>query len=243
ELRGRQAVVAALQLQHRDHRDEVRVAAPLAEAVDRALDLDAPVVDRFDRVGDRQLAVVVAVDGERRRPQDRPGGVDAGPDARRNGAAPRVAEADEVDARVGRRARARSRRRAEGRDLRVPEAEALAGPEELLVARVRARPAALDVVHAEVVEALGDADLVLEREGDVLGLGAVAERRVVELDASHGRGPPMNASCSARTASSVYLSSTTTEILISEVEIICTLMPSAASTSNMRAAMPAWVRM
>src|SRR5437667_271193 len=137
----------------------------------------------------------------------------------------------------------RAPRRAEGRDLRVPEAEALDGPEELLVARVRARPAALDVVHAEVVEALGDAHLVLEREGDVLGLGAVAQRRVVELDASHGRGPPMNASCSARTASSVYFSSTTTEILISEVEIICTLMPSAASTSNMRAAMPAWVRM
>src|SRR5207244_12217986 len=94
------------------------------------------------------------------------------------------------------------------RDLRGPEAEALDGPEELLVARVRARPAALDVVHAEVVEALGDAHLVLEREGDVLGLGAVAQRRVVELDASHGRRPPMNASCSARTASAAYSSPT-----------------------------------
>src|SRR5437867_2436640 len=132
---------------------------------------------------------------------------------------------------------------AAARHLRVLQAEPLDGPEELLVARVRARPAALDVVDAEVVETLGDAHLVLEREGDVLGLGAVAQGRVVELDASHGRGPPMKASCSARTASSVYFSSITTEILISEVEIICTLMLSAASTSNMRAAIPACVRM
>src|SRR5438093_7645396 len=125
---------------------------------------------------------------------------------------------------------ARPAGRAEGRHLRMLETEAFDGAEELLVARVRAWPTALDVVEAEVVEALGDAELVLEREGDVLGLRPVAQRRVVELDAPHGRFPGagvggfgvggMKASCSARTASSVYLASITTEILISEVEII-----------------------
>src|SRR5205807_7036269 len=96
--------------------------------------------------------------------------------------------------------------RTEGCHLRVLQTEALDGAEELLVARVRARPAALDVMDGEVVEPLGDAQLVLEREGDVLGLRPVAQRRVVELDAPHGRvpgGAPIKASCSARTASSV----------------------------------------
>ena len=50
--------------------------------------------------------------------------------------------------------------------------------------RVRARPAALDVVHAEGVEPLGDAQLVGDREGDAFALGAVAQGRVVDLD--HG---------------------------------------------------------
>src|SRR5437870_6996003 len=330
QLRGRHAVIPVLQLQHRDHRHQVRVPAALAEAVDRALHLHAAVRDALDRVRDRQLAVVVAVDAERGR--DRGAGrVHAGPDRGRQRAAARVAQADEGRARVGRGAHARERvvavgretveevlgveddlvgplaevgdgvvndlqvlrerdaqilahvevpgladdgdhrrlgaeteaevtvvgglharaaGRAEGRHLRVLQPEALDGAEELLVARVRARPAALDVVEAEVVEPFGNAQLVLEREGDVFGLGPVAQRRVVELDASHGRvsgaragALPMNASCSARTASSVYLASMTTEILNSEVEIIWMLMPSSESTSNMRDAMPACVRM
>src|SRR5439155_22352066 len=132
-------------------------------------------------------------------------------------------------------------RRAEGRDLGVLQPEPLDGAEELLVARVRARPAALDVAEPEVVELLGDAELVVEREGDVLGLRTIAQRRVVQLEPLH-EAPPTNASCSVRTASSVYFSSITTEILISDVEIIWMLMPSAESTSNLRAAMPACVR-
>ncbi len=52
-----------------------------------------------------------------------------------------------------------------------------------------------------------------------------------------------NALCSARTASSMYFSSITTEILISEVEIIWMLMPSSARVRNILLAMPAWVRM
>src|SRR5213593_21147 len=325
QLRGANAVMPVLQLQHRDHRHQVRVPAALAEAVDRALHLHAAVRDALDRVRDRQLAVVVAVDAEHGRDRG-PGRVHAGPDRGRQRAAARVAQADEGRARVGRGAHARERvvavgrqaveevlgveddlvgplaevgdgvvddlqvlrerdaqvlahvevpgladdgdhrrlgaetegqvavvgglharaaGRAEGRHLRVLETEGLHGAEELLVARIRARPAALDVVEAEVVEALGDAELVLEREGDVLGLRPVAQRRVVELDAPHGRfsgAGPIKASCSARTASSVYLASMTTEILISEVEIIWMLIPSLESTSNMRDAMPACVR-
>src|SRR5437773_4029636 len=333
QLRGADAVMPVLQLQHRDHRHQVRVPAALAEAVDRALHLHAAVRDALDRVRDRELAVVVAVDAERGR--DRGAGrVHAGPDRGRQRAAARVAQADEGRARVGRGAYARERvvavgretvkevlgveddlvdplaeegdgvvddlqvlrerdaqvlahvevpgladdgdhrrlgeeteaqvavvgglharpaGRAEGRHLRMLETEAFDGAEELLVARVRAWPTARDVVEAEGVAALGDAELLLEREGDVLGLRPVAQRRVVELDAPHGRFPGagvggfgvggMKASCSARTASSVYLASITTEILISEVEIIWMLIPSLESTSNMRAAMPACVRM
>src|SRR6185295_1570918 len=142
----------------------------------------------------------------------------------------------------------RPMRHPEGGELRLAEAEPARGLEELLVARVRPRVPALDDVDAEVVQALDDAQLVVEGEGDVLGLGAVAQRGVVELDALHVRAVPpcsvgeMNASCRARTASSVYFASMTTEILISDVEIIWMLMPSPASTSNMRAAMPACVR-
>jgi len=47
------------------------------------------------------------------------------------------------------------------------------------------------------------------------------------------------AACSARTASSVYFSSITTEILISLVLMSWMLMPSRASTANILAATPA----
>src|SRR5437870_33301 len=234
QLRGRHAVIPVLQLQHRDHRHQVRVPAALAEAVDRALHLHAAVRDALEvlREADAQILAHLEV----------PGLADDG-DHRRLGA-----ETEAEVAVVG-GLHARAAGRAEGRHLRVLQPEALDGAEELLVARVRARPAALDVVDAEVVEPLGDAQLVLEREGDVLGLRPVAQRRVVDLDPPHGRVPgagvggfPIKASCSARTASSVYLASMTTEILISEVEIIWMLIPSLESTSNMRDAMPACVR-
>src|SRR6185295_4943497 len=52
-----------------------------------------------------------------------------------------------------------------------------------------------------------------------------------------------NALWRTRTASSVYFSSITTVILISEVEIIWMLMPSSASVRNICAAIPAWERM
>src|SRR5438552_3300888 len=213
QLRGADAVMPVLQLQHRDDRQVLRQrdAQVLAHVEVPGLADDG---DHWGLGGETEAEVAVV------------GGLHT-----------------------------RAAGRAEGRHLRVLETEALDGAEKLLVAWVRTRPAALDVVDAEVVEPLGDAQLVLEREGDVLGLRPVAQRRVVDLDPPHGRfsdagvggfgvgGLPIKASCSARTASSVYLASMTTEILISEVEIIWMLIPSLESTSNMRDAMPACVRM
>ena len=58
--------------------------------------------------------------------------------------------------------------------------------EELRVARVRARPAALDVGEADLVELVQDAQAVLDRVRQVGLLRAVAQRGVVQLDA-YGR--------------------------------------------------------
>ena len=78
-------------------------------------------------------------------------------------------------------------RRAEGRQARVAQLERAGALEEFHVARVRAGPAALDEVHAERVEVLADAALVLDREVDPLALRAVAQRRVVDFDPfAHG---------------------------------------------------------
>ncbi len=53
----------------------------------------------------------------------------------------------------------------------------------------------------------------------------------------------LDALCSARTASSMYFSSISTEILISEVEIIWMLMPSSDSVRNILLATPTCERM
>ncbi len=71
---------------------------------------------------------------------------------------------------------------AEGRQLGVRPGHLLGGREELDVLGVGAGPAALDEGHAVLVEHPRDTDLVREREGDVLALGPVAKRRVVEDD-------------------------------------------------------------
>ena len=59
--------------------------------------------------------------------------------------------------------------------------------EELDVLGIAARPAALDVGHAVLVEHPRDAQLVRERQRDVLALGAVPEGRVVQDDRRVGR--------------------------------------------------------
>ena len=89
-----------LQLQRGDDRDQVGVAAALAPAVDRPLHLRAAGLDAGQRVGDREIAVVVRVDAELGRDRllhrrddlaDRAG----------QAAAVGVAQADPVGARVG----------------------------------------------------------------------------------------------------------------------------------------------
>ena len=66
ERRAAEHLVALLlEGQVGDHGDQVGVAAALAEAVDRALHLHGAGVDGGQRVGDGQLAVVVAVDADR----------------------------------------------------------------------------------------------------------------------------------------------------------------------------------
>ena len=71
---------------------------------------------------------------------------------------------------------------AEGGEFGVLELELFGFAEEFDVFFVGARPAAFDVVHAEGVEALGDAEFVGEGEVDAFALRAVAEGGVVEGD-------------------------------------------------------------
>ena len=58
--------------------------------------------------------------------------------------------------------------------------------EQLRVGRVGAGIAALDIVDAEVVEHARDGQLVVEREIDAVGLRAVAQRGVEEVEAFAG---------------------------------------------------------
>jgi hypothetical protein len=78
--------------------------------------------------------------------------------------------------------RVRAAGAAEGGELGVAELELFGLAEELDVLLVGAGPAALDVVHAEGVEALGQAQLVGEGKMDAFALRAVAERGVVKGD-------------------------------------------------------------
>ena len=74
---------------------------------------------------------------------------------------------------------------AEGGDLGVLQRQLADLLEVLGVLGVGERIAALDVVDAQLVEPARDEQLVLEREVDALALAAVAQRRVVDLDACH----------------------------------------------------------
>ena len=57
-------LIGLLDSQIRHDGDQIGVAAPLADAVDRALHLYSPGIDGRQRIGDRQLAVVVRVDAD-----------------------------------------------------------------------------------------------------------------------------------------------------------------------------------
>ena len=86
----------------------------------------------------------------------------------------------EGDLRVLLHRRVRAARAAEGGEFRVLEFELLGFAKKLDVLLVGARPAALDVVHAEGVEPLRDAKFVGQGKVDAFTLRAVAERGVVE---------------------------------------------------------------
>src|SRR5207249_6184812 len=81
-------------------------------------------------------------------------------------------------------------RGAEGHELRVAQREGTRAPEELRVLGIGARPAALDVVHAEAVEQPRDLQLVVDREAEPLALRAVAQRRIEEVDLGLHLLPP-----------------------------------------------------
>ena len=74
---------------------------------------------------------------------------------------------------------------AEGADLGPLQAQRADPLKVLKILLVRGGIAALDVIEPDAVEPLGQRELVLEREADALALGAVAERGVVDFDASH----------------------------------------------------------
>src|SRR5581483_9776167 len=90
-----------------------------------------------------------------------------------------------LEAGVGGGGDALAARHAESGDLGVLERQLADLLEVLEVLGVGQRVAALDEVDAEVVEALRDVELVAQREVDALALAAVAQRRVVEVDACH----------------------------------------------------------
>jgi len=69
---------------------------------------------------------------------------------------------------------------AEGRDARVVQLEIAHSLEVGDVLGVGARPPAFDVVDAQLVQQLGDLDLVLNGQGDALCLRAVAQCCIVE---------------------------------------------------------------
>ena len=69
---------------------------------------------------------------------------------------------------------------AEGRELGMGEFQALRLAEKLDVFGIRAGPATFDVVDAEFVQALGDAELIQARKLESFALSAIAQGRVVK---------------------------------------------------------------
>ena len=97
----------------------------------------------------------------------------------------------ELDLLVGRRGDVLATRRAERCQARVLERAVFRLREELDVLGIRAGPAAFDVVHAERVEPVRDAQLVGHGERDAVALRAVPQGGVVDLDVGcHPRGVP-----------------------------------------------------
>src|SRR2546422_3208095 len=260
QLLGRQHRTADLELERRDERDQVEVAAALAVPIDGALDVHASRAHRRQRVRHRKAAVVVRVNAERcteLRPdvahpllhyfRELPSVGVAQDDAVRAGASRRPqrgegvvrvqavvveevlcvvdhlpAEPPEVahgirdhakilvagrlehalhveggalsDERDHRRlgleqsgeagivlaTAVRSPGHAEGGDPPIVEPFLTDPTEELRVLGVRARPAAFEVVDAQLVQPVRDFQLVVNRKRQALALRAVPQCRVVQ---------------------------------------------------------------
>ncbi len=154
------------------------VVAVLLEAVEEMLGVVDDLLEVLEEVGDGvtdHRDVLVEGRPERMRHVEVPGLAEDGDHGR--------ARLDQrLDIAVLLRPHAGTARGAEGGDLRGLEDGVLDALEEAQILGVRAGPAALDVVDAESVQALRDADLVLHGEGHAFALGAVPERGVVYLD-------------------------------------------------------------
>ena len=181
-LQRRQAAVAHLQLQVRDDRDQVRVAAALAVAVHRALDHHGALGDPRQRVRDGALGVVVGVDPQRGMRQRPPHHVHRLRDLVRQRGAVGVAHRQVLGARVQRGAQTLDRVRG---IVAVAVEEVLRVVDHALPARHQERDGLAD--HRQVLVAI-DLDDLLEVQAPGLaddrrdrrpGLGQHAQRRVL----------------------------------------------------------------
>ncbi len=181
--------VFGLQRQRADERDEVGVAAALAEAVERALDLARAGLDRGKRVRDRAAAIVMGVDAELVARDGIRHVADDALDLVRQRAAIGVAQDDPARAGLVRRAGAGER---VGPIGLVAVEEMLAIDDDLAAARERRRDRVADAVEVLLRRRLErDADVVaggLGDEADRIGIG-VEQRR----DAGVVRGRPAGA--------------------------------------------------
>ena len=117
---------------------------------------------------------------------------------------------------------------AERGELRALPAHRPGGGEELDVLRVRARPAALDERHAELVEHPRDPQLVGERQGDVLALRAVAQRRVVEDDRGVATASVMPARLRRRRVASASTTAVANAVRADDLEPLLRVRPPSA---------------
>ena len=181
--------VFGLQRQRADERDEVGVAAALAEAVERALDLARAGLDRGKRVRDRAAAIVMGVDAELVARDGIRHVADDALDLVRQRAAIGVAQDDPARAGLVRRAGAGER---VGPIGLVAVEEMLAIDDDLAAAGERRRDRVADAVEVLLRRRLErDADVVaggLGDEADRIGIG-VEQRR----DAGVVRGRPAGA--------------------------------------------------
>ncbi len=72
------------------------------------------------------------------------------------------------------------------------------GGEEGVIGGIGAWPAALDIIDAQTVELMGNGNLVTDGEIDPLGLLAVAQGAVVEIDAIGAQGTLRQIGCPER---------------------------------------------